>query len=147
MSRKRVTWSRPGRYAYGGVVALSLVTAGICRAQSISAAGDVSPTPPAPLPTGNAWNLGGALYVGQSGTGELRVDGAASVVNVSNGYVGYYVGSEGVVTIHGSGTAWELGNLGLGVEGKGMLIVEAGGAPAAQTRVWVSLQGRMVRCW
>jgi outer membrane autotransporter protein len=94
-------------------------------AQSIVANGDVNPPVPSPPPS--IWNIGGRLYVGQSGSGTLTIaDGA--IVNNSNGYVGGNLGSNGVVAVDGVGSAWQsVGNLYIGDSGTGRLNVTEGG--------------------
>lgn len=94
-------------------------------AQSIVANGDVNPSVPSPPPS--IWNIGGRLYVGQSGSGTLTIaDGA--IVNNSNGYVGGNLGSNGVATVDGVGSAWQsVGNLYIGDSGTGRLNVTEGG--------------------
>lgn len=94
-------------------------------AQSIVANGDVNPPVPSPPPS--IWNIGGRLYVGQSGSGTLTIaDGA--IVNDSNGFVGGNVGSNGVVAVDGAGSAWQsVGSLYIGDSGTGTLNVTEGG--------------------
>lgn len=90
-----------------GLILLSVLISGVplysAHAQSIVTNGDVNPTVPSPPPS--IWNIGGRLYVGQTGTGTLSIaDG--SIVNISNGYVGQAFGSYGVAAVSGTGSAW-----------------------------------------
>ena len=112
-----------------GLILLSVLISGVplysAHAQSIVTNGDVNPTVPSPPPS--IWNIGGRLYVGQTGTGTLSIaDG--SIVNISNGYVGQAFGSYGVAAVSGTGSAWNAaGSFYIGHYGTGTLSVTEGG--------------------
>jgi subtilase-type serine protease len=95
------------------------------QAQSIVATGDVSPAVPSPPP--DVWNVGGSLFVGQTGSGTLSISEGA-IVNDASAFVGDQPGSNGVLTVSGAGsTSMELGNLYIGNFGSGTLNVSEGG--------------------
>ena len=59
---------------------------------------------------GSTWNTGTSpLYVGYGGTGTLNITNKADVTSGS-GYIGYYAGSEGTVTVDGYGSTWNTGS-------------------------------------
>lgn len=94
-------------------------------AQLIVAEGDVDPPVPSPVPA--VWNVGGSLFVGQTGNGTLTIaDGA--VVKDANGIVGQESGSTGVVTVSGNGSTWtEVGSIFVGNFGTGTVNIIEGG--------------------
>lgn len=94
------------------------------QAQSIVTNGDVKPNVPSPPPS--IWNVGGSLFVGETGNGTLTIaDGA--IVNDSNGFVGQQLGSSGAATVSGAGSRWvNAGNLYVGSFGVGTLGVIEG---------------------
>jgi len=83
--------------------------------------GDVNPNP-AVNPT---WNVGGILFVGQSGTGTMTVDTDGTVSNTS-GRIGLNAGSNGTATVTG-GTWTNSGQLFVGFFGTGILSISNGG--------------------
>jgi len=87
----------------------------------VSITGDVNPNP-AVNPT---WNVGGILFVGQSGTGTMTVDTDGTVSNTS-GRIGLNAGSNGTVTVSG-GNWTNSGQLFVGFFGTGILSISNGG--------------------
>jgi T5SS/PEP-CTERM-associated repeat protein len=80
---------------------------------------------------GSTWTNGGALYVGNSGSGTLSVTNGGMVTS-GNGLVGYAPGSTGVVVVDGTGSTWTNGGtLYVGNSGSGTLSVSGGGAVTA----------------
>src|SRR5262249_49952327 len=57
------------------------------------------------IATGDPWNVGGPLVVGELLTGEMTVDSGSGVTD-TDGYVANSAGSTGVVTVKGTGTTW-----------------------------------------
>jgi T5SS/PEP-CTERM-associated repeat protein/autotransporter-associated beta strand protein len=81
--------------------------------------------------SGSAWTNSGNLYVGNSGTGTLLISGGATAISGgSNGaYIGYAAGSNGMVTVSGSGSSWTVANyIYIGAEGIGTILITDGGA-------------------
>ena len=73
------------------------------------------------------WNVLDNLTVGDTSFGTLNVEAGGAVSN-SEGYIGKYSGSTGVVTATGSGSQWNnSGELSVGYRGDATLNVEAGG--------------------
>src|SRR5690606_8806730 len=76
----------------------------------------------------NPWNLGGKLTIGESGTGELSIINGGAVSNTI-GLIGFNSGSEGTVTVTGTGSVWENSDdLYVGRSGTGTLTIADGGA-------------------
>ncbi len=76
---------------------------------------------------GSSWSTGNELYVGSSGTGELRIESGGSVTGRST--IGSESGSHGTVVVTGSGSEWsDTAGLVVGRYGTGALQVEAGGS-------------------
>lgn len=97
----------------------------LAHASLIVADGDVQPF--VPSPTQAVWNIGGSLFVGQTGYGTLTIAEGA-VVKDSNGIVGQELGSTGVVTVSGNGSSWtEVGSLLVGNFGNGTVNINEGG--------------------
>lgn len=99
-------------------------------AKAILTEGDVNPIVPTSL--AGVWNVGGSLYIGQTGTGTLTItDGA--VVNDSNGYIGQEPGSTGLANVSGAGSTWaEAGSLYVGNFGTGTLNISDGGMASSR---------------
>ncbi len=70
---------------------------------------------------GSVWNNQSELHIGRFGSGILNVENGATVSNVSEGYLGYAIGSTGTVNVTGPGSVWDaldalyVGNIGDGV--------------------------------
>lgn len=98
---------------------------------------------------GSSWTNSGALYIGRSGTGSLQVTGGAHVTS-AQGIIGQngniyvcsysspliagcqgtisYVNSSGTVTVDGAGSSWvNSGDLRIGADGDGSLVISQGG--------------------
>ncbi|WP_164738362.1 autotransporter-associated beta strand repeat-containing protein [Aquabacter cavernae] len=81
---------------------------------------------------GSTWNLGtssitlGYEYSGTVGT--LTIEDGGTVTS-GTGYLGYYDGTSGVVTVTGAGSTWDLGSaeLYVGYSGNGTLTISNGG--------------------
>ncbi|MDO9405693.1 MAG: autotransporter domain-containing protein [Polaromonas sp.] len=83
---------------------------------------------------GNAppWDVGGRLTVGNTGFGQLIVNGPA-VVNSTEGYVGTQSSAQGNVYLH-TGSAWNnAGDLFVGYQGSGLVTVEEGSTLTSAT--------------
>jgi fibronectin-binding autotransporter adhesin len=89
---------------------------------AIVASGDVSPSNPA------TWTWGTTAYVGKSATGTVTVDGGSGLIS-SDSYLGYNSGSNGTVTVTGTGSTWrnDTTKFIVGNSGTGNLIIAAGG--------------------
>ncbi len=101
-------------------------------AQSVTGTGDINPGVPAPpLPI---WSVGGALNVGNAGTGTLTITDGGTVTSAGAGgpagSIGVMGGSSGTVTVTGAGSTWTTigslveGDLHVGAAGTGTLTVE-----------------------
>ncbi|AWI08176.1 hypothetical protein CKA38_01870 [Ereboglobus luteus] len=66
------------------------------------------------------------LYVGRTGTGTLTIAGSGSV-QTTHGYIGRYAGSDGRVTVSGTGYFNNMNNLRVGYSGVGYLGVSGSG--------------------
>lgn len=83
----------------------------------------------------NPWVVDGSIYVGDEGKGTLTIENGGVIRQTSSftSFVGYTAGSEGTVTVSGTGsdgsasTWFADGPLTVGGRGAGALIVEAGG--------------------
>ena len=102
---------------------------GRLAAQTVSTTGDVNPnTAVSPV-----WTVGGALYVGSSGEGELRIEDGGEVSN-SVGIMGEFAGAKGSVTVTGIGSKWtNTSELFVGYAGEGELLIESGGEVSNST--------------
>ncbi|MDY7010971.1 MAG: PEP-CTERM sorting domain-containing protein [Planctomycetota bacterium] len=84
--------------------------------------------------SGSTWTCCGSgcysgLHVGLYGYGTLNITGGGAVSNSTNGYIGYFPGSTGVVTVAGGGSTWTSSDyLYVGNYGQGMLNITGGGA-------------------
>ncbi|MBN1911198.1 MAG: hypothetical protein JW818_15745 [Pirellulales bacterium] len=95
--------------------------------------------------TNSSWTNAGALYVGgtnaYSGKGVLEISNSASVTN-QNGYVGIMNGSIGLVTVRNGGSTWtNHGDLSVGVNGTGSVIIERGGNVQCQNAFLEASEG------
>ncbi|HET6526816.1 autotransporter outer membrane beta-barrel domain-containing protein [Sphingopyxis sp.] len=78
--------------------------------------------------TGSSVSLDSNLVVGQAGTGTLEIAGGGAVTTGNQGILGFFAGSEGVVTVTGPDSVWNLSNsLQVGREGSGELTISNGG--------------------
>jgi fibronectin-binding autotransporter adhesin len=76
------------------------------------------------------WDAGTAIYIGYSGSGDLRAEAGGQLTTDSGSYLGYNPGSTGTATVTGADSKWTNGpgsTLYLGHFGSGELRVEAGG--------------------
>jgi T5SS/PEP-CTERM-associated repeat protein len=80
---------------------------------------------------GSTWTSNFLISVGNSGDGTLRITNGATVSTTSNGVLGYYGGSTGLVTIDGGGSSWNSNFLSVGNGGRGTLTITGGGAVTA----------------
>jgi outer membrane autotransporter protein len=100
------------------------------HAQLIVAQGDVNPAVPSPPPA--VWNIGGTLFVGQTGNGTLTITDAATVRD-TNGFIGQESGSTGIVNVSGRGSTWtNVGNISAGNFGTGTVNITEGGNAASR---------------
>ena len=80
--------------------------------------------------TGSTWGTSEELYVAQFGNGRLNITGGGAVSIDHNGYIGYETGSNGTVTVDGSGSSWSCGDsfaFFIGYEGDGVFEITDGG--------------------
>jgi T5SS/PEP-CTERM-associated repeat protein len=73
--------------------------------------------------SGSTWSTGTySLYVGRYGSGTFNITDGADVTS-GIGYIGYFSGSEGTVTVDGYGSTWNTGsgNIYTGLTGTGTL--------------------------
>jgi T5SS/PEP-CTERM-associated repeat protein len=76
---------------------------------------------------GSKWTGIGSFFIGNSGSGALRVEAGGQVIS-PRGYLGFDTGSTGTATITGAGSTWTNSSaLFVGHAGSGELRVEAGG--------------------
>jgi T5SS/PEP-CTERM-associated repeat protein/autotransporter-associated beta strand protein len=76
---------------------------------------------------GSTWTNSSSTYVGDSGTGTLRIQNGGKVIDY-NGYVGRLAGSTGSATVDGNSSIWANSNdLIIGNGGTGTLTVQNGG--------------------
>ena len=74
----------------------------------------------------STWTNGWCLYVGESGSGMLKITGGGTVRN-TYGYIGDWSGSNGTVTVDGSGSNWtNTYSLYVGNSGNGTLNITNG---------------------
>lgn len=99
----------------------------------VAVSGDTTPGAVSPV-----WNVGGNLTIGVNGVGTMDITGGGVVSN-TQGFIGQNSGSEGTVTVSGSGSQWNnAGALFVGQSGKGGLTI-SGGATVSSTIVEVGL--------
>lgn len=87
-------------------------------------------TPNPAIVSGGPTAILGQLVIGQLGTGTLTIQKGQSggVVTDAIGYLGYFAGSNGNVTVTGSGSHWTNTNsLFVGYDGSGTLNIQSGG--------------------
>ena len=105
-----------------GVVAIVVAVGSLSRAD-ITWDGDIDPLVPAPT----NWTSSTSAYIGKTVAATLAVDGA-SQLRSNSGYIGRYPGSDGQVTIGGTGSKWTNSYaLYVGREGDGTLVISNGG--------------------
>jgi fibronectin-binding autotransporter adhesin len=115
--------------------------AGAPAQATITTIGNV--VPPYPTKHPDPWNVGGPLYLGQTASGGMTVDGGSDVSN-THGHVGLLAGASGGAVITGGGSTWEnTGDLWLGSmynSGVGYVTISSGGTvyigDAASTVSW-----------
>ncbi|HBO44835.1 MAG TPA: hypothetical protein DD670_13070, partial [Planctomycetaceae bacterium] len=80
---------------------------------------------------GSTWTSSGTVFsVGRIGTGNLTIAGGGSLVTAI-GYIGYYAGSAGTVTVDGTDSTWnDSSHLSVGYQGGGTLNITGGGLVA-----------------
>lgn len=126
--------------AIAGCSALALGCGGTERAaaQSVVATGDVSPFPA----SSPVWTIPESrLSVGDFDVGQLTIIGGGQVFD-RDGYVGFYQGAEGTVTVTGKGSSWtNTGTLLVGVLGNGRLIVADGATVSSVTSAELGVYG------
>jgi len=77
---------------------------------------------------GSTWSCSGNLYVGYYGQGTLGITNGGNVSCCYWGYIGFWGGSTGEVSVDGAGSSWSCsGNLIVGKEGQGTLNISNGG--------------------
>ncbi len=87
----------------------------------ISWLGDVVPSDP------STWDSGTIGYIGDTGNGTMGITGGSDVID-EFGWIGYWSGSTGEVTVDGAGSTWTNGNrLYVGIFGSGTLNITDGG--------------------
>ncbi len=70
--------------------------------------------PPYPVTNPDPWTMGGTLYVAYTSNGSMKITEGSDVSN-SNGFLGYWTGATGTVTVTDDGSTWEnRGDLSLG---------------------------------
>jgi T5SS/PEP-CTERM-associated repeat protein len=88
---------------------------------AISPIGSVSPDP-------STWDAGTTGFIGKTAAGALTVDGDSDLFSCY-GYIGFYSGTSGLVTVSGSGSTWTNSNdLYVSYNGGGTLSIASGGA-------------------
>ena len=81
----------------------------------------------------SAWTNSGALYVGGTGRGTLRVL-AGGLVSNGTGYIGFALGTTGTVNATGAGSRWDNGgDLYIGFKGSGCLLTGDDAAVSARS--------------
>ncbi len=77
--------------------------------------------------TDSTWTNAQDMFVGYSGNGTLAVSNGGSVLSQTTGYIGYNVGSQGVVSVDGPDTTWTMfDDLHVGESGSGSLAITNG---------------------
>ena len=77
--------------------------------------------------TDSTWTNAQDMFVGYSGNGTLAVSNGGSVLSQTTGYIGYNVGSQGIVSVDGLDTTWTMfDDLHVGESGSGSLAVTNG---------------------
>ena len=87
----------------------------------ISTTGDVDPANPA------TWTSNTDGYIGKTSNGTMNITGS-SAVSSRFGYIGYYSGSTGEVTVDGTGSTWTNGSISIGNLGSGTLNITGSSA-------------------
>lgn len=130
---------------YSGSGILSIVDGGCVNSTNGSIGNNCNSTGTVTVSgTASQWdNSGSPLYVGNSGSGTLKID-SGNVWN-SDGYVGYGSYSTGVATVGGTvglNANWHnVGSLYVGACGTGTLTINAGGTVSTIDSTFVGLKG------
>ena len=113
-----LTISAGGLVSSAGIVTLSTNGTGVGTATVTGA--------------GSRWNVASTQTIGQTGLGVMTVSSGGQVVSSANANLGLNAGSEGRVTVTGTGSQWTLGSqIIVGNGGTGDLTVSAGGEVSA----------------
>jgi T5SS/PEP-CTERM-associated repeat protein len=97
------------------------------------------------LNVGEAFNLSGALNIGQFGTGTMNVTGGGTVAS-TDGFIGVNPGSSGQITVSGANSTWANSNsltVGGGSNANGRLDVNDGGVVSVMGVLQVGNSGRL----
>lgn len=87
------------------------------------------------------WDVGGLLYVGLAGQGNLTVRNGASVTSHA-GVVGIGIGPLSVASVAGQGSSWVIGTqLFVGNQGTGALTISNGGSVSVGTEIIIQPNG------
>ena len=90
--------------------------------------------------TGSRWSIGGNLFVGNSGYGELTLANNAQMIMGGRAYIGFNAGSRGEMTVTGATTRWNApSNVYVGSSGSGTLTVSEG-ASVSGNNIWLAHQ-------
>jgi T5SS/PEP-CTERM-associated repeat protein len=104
------------------LVVFSLVSSLPLARAAISPTGDVSPSGP------STWDTTTTGYIGKTADGTLMVDGDSDLLSYY-GYLGFYSGTSGQVTVSGAGSTWtNSSDLYVSYNGSGTLSIANGGA-------------------
>jgi T5SS/PEP-CTERM-associated repeat protein len=129
----------------GDVAILNMAISSLSGANaSIGRAGGAQGT----LNVGGAFNLSGALHVGEFGTGTMNVTGGGTVAS-ANGFIGVNAGSSGQVTVSGANSTWANSNSLTVGGGSGTLLTNArldvndGGVVSVTGVLQVNYTGRL----
>ncbi|CAG2139034.1 outer membrane autotransporter protein [Cupriavidus plantarum] len=147
------TWNSAAQIyvGFGGTGSLQIRDGGVMHsgqgiiASESGSVGHVTVSDPNSL-----WDPVGNIYVGFAGTGELNVQNGATVstagpagpTSAASIYIGYGAGSDGTVTISGTGAAASrlsaTDRISVGVDGAGTLNVAKGGVVSAGSDVHIA---------
>jgi len=102
------------------IVMLLLVVCRSAARGAMSASGDVRPADP------NTWTDANWIYLGESGSGSVSVDGGSDLVS-GTVVMGFYSTADGTMTVSGAGSTWTNTNaIVVGDRGRGTLSVSGG---------------------
>ena len=89
---------------------------------------------PHPQPSAS-WTLNNLLYIGNTGVGTMSITDGGTVTNTGRGSIGESTSAVGTVTISGNASSWTIvnGNLAIGFNGKGTLLIDTGGKMSVGT--------------
>lgn len=120
-----------GRRQWRLLAAVAWTIAGCLCAASTEGAISITNEVVPGIVTGDPWNVGGPLVVGELLTGEMTIDAGSQVMD-TDGYVANGPGSTGVVSVNGAGTTWSnSGELRMGNSGGGTLNITSGATVSA----------------